>query len=349
MRSSDRVYFYYFYYVNGKIKDKIYKCGLKHFACWSNDLTLGRVGMPIESFDLIPSSSPKNEISSHLSGIDKELNLLTRLLRDVKPTHAFVTKIPDIMKGQEDRPVNTVDGEVLEGQVAIDEAIRSYNDFYIKKGLSQKVARRCVGVIWIQPSNISNEQLQAIIDCVASINNHKIALRQKVTALPTRQARFTALREARPGIMTVHLYRTVKCLVSENIRSVGLSWERKQLLSKLNIKTKQQLLERIEAEASTLNGMAALPLRQLLDSISPIVPSQLRLRRDVRVQPVANIMGDTIQTITAVMPIILLQNTPPTLAPIKVFDASVRRKKRSDSVETEILGTFNGSQIERRY
>ncbi|WP_020208730.1 DNA replication terminus site-binding protein [Gilvimarinus chinensis] len=305
--------------------------------------------MKDKPFELIAPSSSQSDISDHFRKLDEGLTQLAQVLRSIESSCAFVTKLPDAIKGQEDSPVSRITGETVHAHDAIEEAIRSFQDLYIKKGLSQKIARRRVGVIWIQPHNTPNDQLQKLLNCVDNINQHKVSLRQKITALPSRQARFKALREVRSSIMTVHLYRTIKCFMSEDIRNLGFSWERKQLLSKLDLKGKQQLIERIEAEALNRDEIAGLPLKQLIESIGPVPPEQLRLRRDVRVQPVANLMRNTTQTVTAVMPIIILQNQPLTSTPIKDFDARVRRKKRSDRVETEILGTFNGSQIERRY
>ncbi|EDI3222201.1 DNA replication terminus site-binding protein, partial [Salmonella enterica subsp. enterica serovar Enteritidis] len=52
------------------------------------------------------------------------------------------------------------------------------------------------------------------------------------------------------------------------------------------------------------------------------------------------------KTVTAPMPLIVLQDKDVQLKLLRNFDASEQRKTRSDKAASEILGTFGGVTIE---
>ncbi|WP_052481440.1 DNA replication terminus site-binding protein [Gilvimarinus agarilyticus] len=292
---------------------------------------------------------PDPLLVEHIETLDTGLRDLAKLFRKIMPTRAFVTKMPGTLKGQENAAVGNITGEVFTSKRAIEQAISCYHDLYIKPDLSQKVARRSVGVIWIRPSDTPLEQIQQLVDCVATVNHAKNDMKAHITSLyANRKDRFESLRQVRTGLMTVQLYRSIKLFRDESIERVGLSWERKQLVDKVKPEKKIELLNSLDEEISHRDKEGALPLIQLKAKIGPVPAELLRLRRDVRVQPVANVTRERNQTITAVMPIVLIQNNTPKLSPIEPFIASERRKQRSDRSQARVLGTFNGSTIEER-
>ncbi|MGL4983228.1 MAG: DNA replication terminus site-binding protein, partial [Plesiomonas sp.] len=88
-------------------------------------------------------------------------------------------------------------------------------------------------------------------------------------------------------------------------------------------------------------------LNELIRRVINTQGAALRMRRSVRVQPVANIVSaGKVKTVTAPMPLILLQDCDAQIKMLNSFDASMQRKRRSDKSESTRLGTFNGISIE---
>jgi len=89
--------------------------------------------------------------------------------------------------------------------------------------------------------------------------------------------------------MTLHLYRQIRCFHREEVVSVRFSWQRKDALVTPD---KPDLMRRIAEEMEHSGVAAHVSLNPLLMAISATPEHQLRLRRPVRVQPVANIRTD---------------------------------------------------------
>lgn len=106
-------------------------------------------------------------------------------------------------------------------------------------------------------------------------------------------------------------------------------------------------MQRIREELERSGPDYQLPLEQLIQKIANTPEPYLRERREVKVQPVANIMAaGELKTVTAPMPLIVLQDKDIQLKLLRNFDASEQRKTRSDKAASEILGTFGGITIE---
>lgn len=96
----------------------------------------------------------------------------------------------------------------------------------------------------------------------------------------------------------------------------------------------------IWARLSTSPGAAYPEDRQHPGALSPGA-------KEVKVQPVANVMAaGVLKTVTAPMPLIVLEDKDVQLKLLRNFDASEQRKTRSDKAASEILGTFGGVTIE---
>ncbi|WP_373276830.1 hypothetical protein [Edwardsiella tarda] len=64
-------------------------------------------------------------------------------------------------------------------------------------------------------------------------------------------------------------------------------------------------------------------------------------------QPVANIMAaGALKTVTAPLPIIVIQDNPLKIGMLRDFDASEQRRTRSDKTSSTLLGMFAGVAIE---
>lgn len=285
----------------------------------------------------------KNYISEQYSALCRDLTLLTNLLKQLPTRYARVAPIAPTSKGMENEPISKIVVSEQTGQDAVKLASSCYQDLHINADFSQKSARRTVGALWFSSENT------AIIDGIQAaadrINLAKSGIEEFIiSTYETRQERFEALRAECPGVMTLHLYRQIRCFAHENVDSIRFSWQRKDSL-KTPVKT--ELLQRITEELERSGPDHRLPLEQLIRKIDSTHEQYLRERREVKVQPVANIMvAGQLKTVTAPMPLIVLQSKDVDIKMLSDFDASEQRKTRSDKVSSQVLGTFAGVIIE---
>lgn len=143
--------------------------------------------------------------------------------------------------------------------------------------------------------------------------------------------------------MTLHLYRQIRCYTNGDIDSIRFTWQRKDSLKKPVKRSFCNASERSWSDlGQTINfpGAAYPEDRQHPGALSPGT-------KEVKVQPVANVMAaGVLKTVTAPMPLIVLQDKEVQLKLLRSFDASEQRKTRSDKAASEILGTFGGVTIE---
>jgi DNA replication terminus site-binding protein len=282
-------------------------------------------------------------ISEHYTAMCRHLNQLERALQKTPHRAAKVTTIPGVPRGREEEAVTTIVVSEHSGADAISSAARCYQDLHIHPNFSQKAARRTPGVLWFSPS--LSRGTGEIVELVQRINEAKSSIEEHIVSnYDTRQARFEALRAECPGIMTLHLYRQIRCYTEGSVSSVRFFWQRKDVLVKPK---KAELERRIREDLEHYSERHKLPLEQLLAKVVATPESQLRVRRPVKVQPAANLMlGRSVRTINAPMPIIVIQDAEVKIKLLGDFDASVHRKGRSDRRASEVLGTFGGNTIE---
>ncbi|PHM51794.1 DNA replication terminus site-binding protein [Xenorhabdus hominickii] len=285
----------------------------------------------------------KNVISEQYSVMCRDLTQLSSLIKRLSPRYARVAAITPTSKGMESEPVRKIVVSEQTGREALALAATCYQDLHINPDFSQKFARRTVGTLWFSPARSgAADDIQAVVD---RINAAKAGIEEFIIATyPTRQERFEALRAECPGVMTLHLYRQIRCYSQGDVDSIGFTWQRKDALKK---PVKDELLQRIRDELERSGPDYQLPLEQLIRKIATTPEPFLRERREVKVQPVANIMAaGVLKTVTAPMPLILLQDHDIRIKMLRSFDASEQRKTRSDRVASEVLGTFAGVTIE---
>lgn len=285
----------------------------------------------------------KSVISEHYENMTRDLGSLSSLLKRIKPKSALASPLPNTARGMESEPVTTIALTEHFDKEALSLAAACYQDLHIHPSHSQKTARRTVGVLWLSPTK--DPAVLEVPNLVGRINEAKAAIEEYVISnFHTRQERFEAIRADCPGVMTMHLYRQIRCFTDENVSSVRFSWQRKDSLVK---PVKAELVQRITEELERSGPEYQLPLEQLIQRITSTPEMLLRVRRQVRVQPVANIrIGNGLKTVTAPMPLIFVQSSPLKIKALGDFDAAEHRKVRSDKVDADTLGTFGGVTIE---
>ena len=286
-------------------------------------------------------------LKEHYSELCEQLNRLQFLITELAPQQAVVAQIPHLSKGQEHEPLNTIMPVIHTDRSAVELAAKAYQDLHIIAGLSQKSARRMPGVLFFDSSKTPGAD--EIAACVKAINTAKLAIKDYVVSnFSTASARFEILKQACPGVMTVHLYRLIRCYHNEGLKSVRFTWLQQQALL---YPDKDKLLKRINLaiEQSTSANYSEI-LANLLFAVSTVPPGSIRIRRQVKVQPVANITqwSGAAGPVTAPLPIIILQDTVPSIKIISEFDAQLasQRKTRSDKLDAELLGYFQGETLE---
>ena len=286
-----------------------------------------------------------NFISEQYTAITRDLDRLATLIRRLPHRDARVAAITPTAKGSESEPTTNI--VVLEqtGSDALALAADCYRDLHIIPQLSQKSARRTVGVLWLSPSQSGAAATDELRQLVDRINTAKASIETFiVSSYGTRQERFEALRAECPGVMTLHLYRQIRCYAEGDVDSIRFTWQQKDSLKRPD---KDELMRRIRVELEKAGPDFRPPLEDLLDKISGTPEAALRERREVKVQPVANIMAaGALRTVTAPMPLILLQDADAKIKMLKSFDPKAGRKTRNDRVESRVIGTFCGVAIE---
>lgn len=284
-------------------------------------------------------------ISEQYTAITRDLDRLTTLIRRLPHRDARVAAITPTAKGSESEPTTSI--VVLEqtGSDALELAADCYRDLHILPQLSQKSARRTVGVLWLSPSQIGAATTGELRQLVERINTAKAGIEEFVVSnYASRQERFEALRAECPGVMTLHLYRQIRCYSEGDVDSIRFTWQQKDSLKK---PAKDELMLRIKVELEKAGPDHRPPLEALLSKIGSTPEQSLRERREVKVQPVANIMaGGELKTVTAPMPLLLLQDAEARIKTLRTFDPTAQRKTRSDRVESRVIGTFHGVSIE---
>lgn len=287
-------------------------------------------------------------LKQHYNELLDQLNLLQQLMTKSEPQQAVVARIPPLTKAQEHEPLPTITPTLYNGQEALEAAIKAYKDLYIIAGLSQKSARRTPGVIYFDTQQTPHAA--HIAECVDAINNAKLAIKDYVVSnFSTANARFEILKQACPGIMAVHLYRLIRCYYQDDLKSVRFNWSQQQALV---YPDKKRLVKRINTalQHSTSTDYSA-SLSQLLNNIAAVPQDSIRIRRQVKVQPVANVTrySGAAGPVTTPLPLIILQDSAPAIRSIGEFNAetAAQRKTRSDKLETQLLGYFQGETIEQ--
>ena len=286
-------------------------------------------------------------IREHYDELCRQLSHLHALLSEIDPQSVIVAQIPPVQKSAQHEPINKIVPVIYTGPEALEVALGAYNDLHTIVGLSQKSARRTPGVIWIDTK--VEKSTADIAACVQAINYEKASIKDYIVRnFEHPVERFEILKQSCPGVMTIHLYRSIRCYNQADLRSVRFSWAQQQALTRPD---KATLIKNINlAIEQTVSQKTIDSLSALLGNVVQTPQEAIRIKRQVKVQPVANIttVDGRASSVTAPLPIVILQDDLPIIKIIGEFDMEEagKRKKRSDKLEADLLGFFQGGLVE---
>ncbi|MCB5162658.1 DNA replication terminus site-binding protein [Marinomonas algarum] len=282
-------------------------------------------------------------ISEQFEQVQQGISELNDLITLARYKTAIAYPIEPTLKGMEDEVLDTITVSEHVGKSALACAAASYKDLFIEPEFSQKVVRRTVGAVHLSTSD--DPSIALVSGLVERINESKDLIRNHLmTRYNTSSDRSKALRLECPRVMTLHLYRHIRCFNDKNVLSARFSWQRKDARYKPD---KQKLIANMSKTLARTNAENQALLAGLIKNVSDTPESKLRMRRAVAVQPVANIsIGGSMKTVTAPMPLIFVQNEPIIFKSLMDFHAETERKTRSDKSSFTSIGSFGGIAIE---
>lgn len=125
-------------------------------------------------------------------------------LKEVGFAKAEYFQLPEISSTEENIIPESISVSKITGELAHKAILNAFSDMYKKPGLSSRVLKRHPGLLVIKEAN-----KQAIIDRIAQVNSAKAAFKNCILAIDNNDARFEAVHNAMPNLITLAAYRKI--------------------------------------------------------------------------------------------------------------------------------------------
>ncbi|WP_024612149.1 DNA replication terminus site-binding protein [Pseudoalteromonas sp. TB64] len=247
------------------------------------------------------------------SQFDLMNELTIRLIEELKEcefSKAEYYQLPDVSSLDEKKVPETISVSKISGELAQKSILNSFSDIYTKSGLSSRVLKRHPGILVIK-----NADKQALNNRIAQVNKAKAAFKECILAIDNNDARFEAVHNAIPNLITLAAYRKIHS-ESESPFSVRFTWMHKHATKTL---TKKMALEMLEKSAGYRNPRMidqqkwqTLVAQEQLRVSSLAEKEKLRIRRPTRVSPQVNVRytAQNRYHVSAALPFILINPEP---------------------------------------
>lgn len=252
----------------------------------------------------------KVQIRSQFDLLSELTSLLIDELRECEYSGAEYYQLPDITSADENLIPESIHVNKLSGEIAHRAILNSFTDIFKKDNLSSRVLKRHPGLLVLK-----NADTSAIINRLEQVNKAKSAFKECILAIDNNDARFEAVHNAVPNLITLAAYRKIH-FQSESPFSVRFTWMHKHATKTL---TKKMALEMLDKSAGYRNPRMidqqkwqSLVAQEQLRVASLGDKEKLRIRRPTRVSPQVNIRytAQNRYHVSAALPFILINPQP---------------------------------------
>lgn len=252
----------------------------------------------------------KVQIRSQFDLMNELTSSLIDELRVCEYSKAEYYQLPDITSVDENIIPESIPVKKITGEIAHRAILNSFTDIYKKESLSSRVLKRHPGLLVLK-----NADVMALTNRIKQVNKAKAAFKECVLAIDNNDARFEAVHNAVPNLITLAAYRKIH-FQSESPFSVRFTWMHKHATKTL---TKKMALEMLDKSAGYRNPRMidqqkwqALVAQEQLRVASLGDKEKLRIRRPTRVSPQVNVRytAENRYHVSAALPFILINPQP---------------------------------------
>ncbi|WP_289076621.1 DNA replication terminus site-binding protein [uncultured Pseudoalteromonas sp.] len=252
----------------------------------------------------------KVQIRSQFDLMNELTSLLIDELRVCEYSKAEYYQLPDINSVDENIIPESIPVKKLTGEIAHRAILNSFTDIYKKESLSSRVLKRHPGLLVLK-----NADVAALTSRIQQVNKAKAAFKECVLAIDNNDARFEAVHNAVPNLITLAAYRKIH-FQSESPFSVRFTWMHKHATKTL---TKKMALEMLDKSAGYRNPRMidqqkwqSLVAQEQIRVASLGEKEKLRIRRPTRVSPQVNVRytAENRYHVSAALPFILINPQP---------------------------------------
>ena len=252
----------------------------------------------------------KIQIRSQFDLMNELTLLLVEELKACEYSKAEYYQLPNISSADESIVPESIITNRISGDLAHKSILNSFTDIYKKDGLSSRVLKRHPGLLVIK-----NADKESLNNRIAQVNKAKADFKACIVAIDNNDARFEAVHNAMPNLITLAAYRKIHS-ESDSPFSVRFTWMHKHATKTL---TKKMALEMLDKSAGYRNPRMidqqkwqSLVAQEQMRVASLGEKEKLRIRRPTRVSPQVNVRytAQNRYHVSAALPFILINPEP---------------------------------------